>query len=766
MRSSAVPPSTTASTDVLAHFSGVAELTATPLHGLYPSRGPASKSAAPPAVQLQLSRLAVRQLELCTAADTAPGPLLLRGVFDDAVEGFCTDSVWPTMEGDWGNSTQHGDIVQTFSAAWPATTITEVVDLSTQTVSAAPSRALVCECYVNNTPPNAPPQLRSETFLGRCEVALDALVEAATSETLHLNRVEAALRDDISGAVVGRLSFAVALLPLPRRIVRLTNVVVLPDPLRADDENGVDNGYRYNRKVDDGRRRRVPQEAAYEGELGLSLAAPTEAAPAAAATDNLVITAADFRTPAAVRWTSLPVFSFYEAPSPASQNAEEATGQGSPALRSPQQEAPLVMGELYYCPSRQLHPSGSRRSSVQSSCRPQVLLGTFAIPPPPPTTPKPGSAVTAAATMAPYQADISASYCSLRSNSYAGVSSYPFQVQLRTSAEGGRWMAMGDCWVRGVVETWTEAVQELGGMRARRGDQSSTAYGRAVASTSASGTGGPGTANSLGLTGVAQGGRAAAPTTPPSSPPRPCSAASSSGSAERLQEQRAADVYLLTSQVKDSNTGVRTPQPPTHPSTPPPPPASSTLPCAATVPTPTVRQEDIALQRVRERQEALIQRVEYRLAEVRQQRRHLKDEMVAQEAQATAEENAVVEEFGLLENQQIEANAAYREATARLAELQRLHADRIAEHDAYLAEQSRALDEVARERAEAVELRAQLEALQTQMRAHMAAEQQRYAARVEHTRAAMGRVEANTRWLTELEAKIAAAESRQPKKEA
>lgn len=391
-----------------------------------------------------------------------------------------------------------------------------------------------------------------------------------------------------------------------------------------------------------------------EGELAISLVAPQQLSLDAAAGGassrgtGAAPAVADLRTPAMARWTALPAFSFTDTASRSS--VSEAEGAAP--------QPPLVAGELLYYPA----------STARLESRAPILLGTFSVPPP-----ASHSASTASA-------------------------SYTFHVPLRTSPAGARWMAMGDCWVRGGVETWEEASAKActaAPVRAAN-TETNSAFQRYA---------------------------------PLSSP-------------ERQQQQRVERVNH-SGAIAPASVGV-TPLAQQHLVPPPTPP------------------EDIAMQRVRERQEALLHRVEFRLAEVRQQRANIQAEMAAQDAAAAAEESAIVEEYGLLEAQQLEVDAAYREAAAQLAELQQLHADQTAdqtaEQEAYLAEQTQALEEVAQERAEAVELRAQLEALQVQMKAHMAAEQQRYDARVERTRAAIGRVEANARWLTEVEAKIAAAE--------
>ncbi|KPI87304.1 hypothetical protein ABL78_3641 [Leptomonas seymouri] len=705
----------TAASDAWTHLErNREELAAAAPFGLYEARRVSKPDARPP-VQLLLSQLSVRKVSL-QAIDAAVGPLLLRGVLGESSVPFCTDCAWPMLDKGGADDGHRADMAQTFAASWPATTVREVVSHASPT---APPRSVFCECYVNNTSLNSPLQLRSEAFVGRSVFTLEELIEAASVDVQNPNPVEVVLRDD-SAAVVGRLSFAVALLPLPCCTVHVSDVAVLPDPLQADDGcGGAVEG-----------RRRVPRAAVHEGELELSLVAPSTAV----AFSDFAVVPADFRTPAVARWSALPPFCFYEGATGTAAEEDASAGQPHRSVPSSPWSGLWVIGELLYYPSSQ-----------QSRSRTRVLLGTFAIP---------GPASSAPLTTAPlYQTDVSSALSQHRPGPHASAKrTYPFQVPLHISSEGGRWMTVRDCWVRGVVETWTETTPSNAFTLGRgREARDAELHGRAAV---------PFSVERMRNAAASQKGEEGpfAPTLPP---PR-----SAESSAERLRAQRVSELRFMnhtnsstTEMATATATAVpsvpnvsglsRQPHHLQHPSTTPS--SHSPLPQQPSVP-----QEDAALQRVQERQQALIRRVEYRLAEVQRQRQHLKKEMATQYAQAAAEENAVLEEFGILESEWNEAETAYRKATTQLAELQQLHADRTADHDAYLAEQEQALEEVARERAEALSLRAQLETLQAQVEGHITAEQQRYA-----SRAAIARADEQTRWLVEVEAKIAAAESQQ-----
>ncbi|KAK7200471.1 hypothetical protein NESM_000101700 [Novymonas esmeraldas] len=634
-------------------------------------------AAAPRAVRacLRLSNFAA------TVVVSGPAsPLLLRGAVTGTGVRFATESAWPEPPSHRDQQTRrgvHGEpagsptcVVWTSSLA--EATIDMIESRCDEDEGGSLPQTLVLECYAAarwqgpTTSGGAIQQLTEDRYIGRCHVSLrDLRANTDAVDACVPGEVEAVLRDGF-GAPVGRVCFDAALTVLVQRTVRLGDVVVLPDPLRADE---------------------------VRGELEVALVPPLfEAAEAGREEepDTMVLVSADSRSPGAARWTALPPISYLDEPDAAT---------------------PLLRGHLYCCDYGREgeHPAGS---PPQPNGRPQmspprrVLLGTFTIPPPPPRT---GRAAHHGSMSPRRLSDYAAAWCP--------APLYHFEVPLHPPGDGGHRIASGECWVRGAVETWT--VPQVG----------TEAEADDVYNPSES-----------------------APR-PPQMPPHvrhhwtPTPPSHGAASATALNENG----HPVTEAVRGDATAVNGISPsPWRPA------AFGSVVPAPPPPPPSPPEEDAALQQVRERQEALIERVEQRLAAVVERRQELQREMAAAAAQARQEENAIAEEYGQLESDLKEAEAAYEAAAGELVELREYCAARASEHDAYAAEQQRALAEVARERQEASAMRQQLELLRAQMAEHLAVEQQRCAARVAQTQAAMEQVDESARWLTEVEAKIAA----------
>ncbi|KAG5490275.1 hypothetical protein JKF63_00395 [Porcisia hertigi] len=647
------------------------------------ARSPSVVSPYLSVAHLSLSEFSIVSLDLATVG-VPSAPLLLRGTVSGTRFRLTTELAWATPEPSRQNAASWGGKetpASTWTVVWPAFSVMDTIEVpcALQGVHAeSPQPIFVLECYIGTDSGECVTctalQPAEEEYVGRCQLPLeDMTISGRPDEVSRPNQIEVVLRDRF-GSSVGRVRFRAALQALLQRTVRLRNVAVFQDALHVD-----------------GTRSSHYRNAApflYEGEVGLALKGLCSAVEGEGEDSVITVVPADSRTPAAVRWTALPSVSFYDT--------LDTVGASS---LSP---LPLLMGHLYYTAPMQgaCTRSDGWGSPKRDMQRRRILLGTIAIPQPPPPPCHSSHGHWDSALL------------HRREEYFSGQSlpsQYEFQMPLRVSDEGSQLMGMSDYWVRGIVETWTtpQSAVQTGARVVDRGSSSvshPSPTPRLAPTTTMTGQ----TAN---VVRAALHGR---------SPPRH---QESSVSDAVLTDERRTDreealggrghqrarqaCYINASAAAAPANGAS-------------PPAEHLAVSPASIVSQSKPQEDVVFEWMHKRYEALIYRVEQRLANVQRRRHDLQDEMIAQAEHARREESVIAEEYSLLENQLMEAEAAYQEAVEQLVELRG--------HHAHEARQRHTLAGAARERLELLELQQQLEALRAQMTEQLVLELQQHAA--------------------------------------